>query len=147
MATQDKIVVARHLRAAGVPAPRSWITGDLALLAPVVEHTPLIIKPHRGHRGAGIRVARDPGELAAITLGPEPAIVQEHVPGRGTDLKVYVVGQDVFAVRKVFSPTSFTEPGRPCPVDDQLVAIAHRCGRALGLGLYGLDVIESLRAR
>jgi ribosomal protein S6--L-glutamate ligase len=143
LATQDKIVASRHLRAAGVPTPRSWVTGDLSLLAPVVDETPLIVKPHRGHRGQGIRVARSRAELAEVELDGSPAIVQEHIPGPGEDLKVYVVGDDVFAVRKAFSPMSFTRPGRPCSIDDELEDIARRCGRALGLGLYGMDVIES----
>lgn len=143
VATQDKIVAARHLRAAGVPAPRCWITADAGLLRSLAGVTPLIVKPHRGHRGAGIQLVRDERDLAAIRIGHEPVIVQEHVPGPGEDLKVYVVGDEVYAVRKPFSPTSFTQPGRPCPVDEQLADVARRCGAALGLGLYGLDVIES----
>ena len=142
-ATQDKLVTSRYLRMAGIPAPRSWLTADLSLLAPVVETRPLIVKPHRGHRGAGVQLARTPGELAALHVGDQPVIVQEHVPGPGEDLKVYVVGEEVFAVRKVFSATSFAVAGRPCAVDAELCDIARRCGRALGLGLYGLDVIES----
>jgi ribosomal protein S6--L-glutamate ligase len=142
-ATQDKLVACRYLRAAGVPAPRCWLTADLSLLAGVVDDTPLVVKPHRGHRGAGVRLVRDAAELAAVELGTDPVIVQEHVPGPGEDLKVYVVGDEVFAVRKPFSATSFTRPGRPCAVDGGLAEIARRCGRALGLGLYGLDVIDS----
>lgn len=143
VATQDKVVASRYLRAAGIPTPRSWLTADLSLLAPLIEERPLIVKPHRGHRGAGVQVARTPAELAAIAVGEQPVIVQELVPGPDEDLKVYVVGEEVFAVRKVFSPTSFTVAGRPCPVDPELGDIARRCGQALGLGLYGLDVIES----
>jgi ribosomal protein S6--L-glutamate ligase len=71
-----------------------------------------------------------------------PVIVQEYIEGSPEDLKVYVVGDDVFAVRKPFSPTSFTRSGAPVAVDPEVRAIALRCGRALGLGLYGLDVLE-----
>ena len=70
-------------------------------------------------------------------------LVQEHIPGPGEDLKVYVVGDQVFAVRKPFSETSFAVPGRPVRVDAEVRALALRAGRALGLGLFGLDVIES----
>jgi ribosomal protein S6--L-glutamate ligase len=141
--TQDKIVASRRLRAAGVPVPRCWITGDLALLAPIAEETPLIVKPHRGHRGAGISVVRNPGELAELQLPDGPVLIQEHVAGSGEDVKVYVVGEDVFAVRKHFSPTSFTRPGRSCAVSPELREIALACGRTLGLGLYGLDALET----
>ncbi len=140
---QNKLLVSRRLRDAGVPAPRGWATADPRLLAEIVETTPLILKPYRGHRGAGIRLARDPGELAAVGALDDATIVQELVPGRGEDLKVYVVGEEVFTVRKPFSPTSFTRPGRPCPVPAAVRDLALRTGRALGLGLYGLDVIES----
>jgi ribosomal protein S6--L-glutamate ligase len=141
--TQDKIVASRRLRAADVPTPRSWVTGDLALVRPIVEETPLIVKPYRGHRGAGISIVRNASDLAALAPPEGPVLIQEHVSGSGEDVKVYVVGEHVFAVRKEFSPTSFTRPGRPCAVDEELREIALACGHILGLGLYGLDVLET----
>jgi ribosomal protein S6--L-glutamate ligase len=141
--TQDKIVASRRLRAAGVPIPRCWVTGDLALMAPIAEETPLIIKPHRGHRGAGISIVRNPSELAALEPPDGPVLIQEHVDGSGEDVKVYVAGDNVFAVRKEFSPTSFTRPGRASAVSSEVREIALACGRILGLGLYGLDVLET----
>ena len=141
--TQDKIVASRRLRAAGVPAPRSWVTGDLTLIAPLVDEMPLIVKPHRGHRGAGISVVRSRSELTALAPPEVPVLIQEYVAGSGEDVKVYVAGDSVFAVRKEFSPTSFTRPGRACPVGAELREIALSCGRVLGLGLYGLDVLET----
>jgi ribosomal protein S6--L-glutamate ligase len=142
LATQDKIVASRRLRAAGVPAPRTWVTGELERLEPVVGERPLVVKPYRGHRGMDVTVMRSAADLAALGRPTVPMIVQEYVEGAGEDLKVYVVGTDVFAVRKPFSATSFTRPGRPCEVDPELEEIARSCGRALGLGLYGLDLIE-----
>jgi ribosomal protein S6--L-glutamate ligase len=143
--TQDKIVASRRLRAGGVPIPRCWVTGDLMLLAPIAEDTPLIVKPHRGHRGAGISIVRSGEELEALAPPDGGAVlIQEYVAGSGEDVKVYVVGDDVFAVQKKFSETSFTRPGRPYPVSAELREIALACGRILGLGLYGLDVLETV---
>lgn len=142
--TQNKIVVSRLLGAAGVPSPRTWVTGDGTTLAPLVERGALIVKPHQGHRGAGVSVVHDARSLAAaVAAAGGPVVVQEHIPGPGEDLKVYVVGEQVFAVRKPFSADSFTLPGRPVAVDPEVRDIALSCGRTLGLGLYGLDVIES----
>jgi ribosomal protein S6--L-glutamate ligase len=143
IATQNKIVAARRLRAAGVPTPRCWVTADLSLLEPVVAEIPLVIKPYMGHRGTGIHVARNRDELAAVPEPVGPVLIQEHVEGGEEDLKVYVVGDQVFAVRKPFSATSFTQPGRPCAVSPEVRDVALRCGHAMGLGLYGLDLIES----
>jgi ribosomal protein S6--L-glutamate ligase len=141
--TQNKIVASRRLRAAGVPVPRSWVTGDLELLRPIAKRMPLIVKPYLGHRGTGIHVVHGPDELARIPPADGARIVQEYVEGSGEDLKLYVVGDEVFGVRKPFSPESFTVPGVPCVVSPEVRGIARRVGRALGLGLYGLDVIES----
>src|SRR5205823_5530736 len=145
LAVQNKIVASRLLRAAGVPAPDSWVTGDLTLLRDVAAVRPLILKPYLGHRGAGLRIVRDPAELDALPAPESPVLVQEHIEGSGEDLKVYVVGDHVAAVRKPFSSDSFTRPGRASPVSDEVREIALTCGRAFGLGLYGLDVVESPR--
>ncbi len=143
--TQDKLTSFRRLRAAGVPVPHTWVTADLVLLSELVERGPLVVKPVRGHRGAGVAVVRSPDDLAAASGAAcdTALVVQDYVEGPGEDLKVYVVGQEVFAVRKPFSPDSFTKPGRPVPVTEEVRAAALRSGQALGLGLYGLDIIES----
>ena len=46
-------------------------------------------------------------------------------------------------MQKPFSETSFAVPGRPVPVSEEVRRIALRCGEVCGLGLYGLDIIES----
>ena len=143
VSTQNKIVSARRLQRAGVPTPRTWVTGDFGLLEELVDDMPLVLKPYRGHRGAGIHVVHDRAELQAVPMTDDPMLVQEYVAGTGEDVKIYVVGEQVFAVRKEFSENSFAQPGRPSAVSEELRDIALRCGHALGLGLYGLDVIES----
>jgi ribosomal protein S6--L-glutamate ligase len=143
--TQNKIVVSRLLSQAGVPAPRSWVTQELELLRPLLDETPLIIKPYMGHRGAGISIVRTQDELTGVPAPVAPVIVQELIEGDGEDTKVYVVRDQVFAVRKVFSESSFTQVGRPVLVSDEIRRIALRTGEVCGLALYGLDVIESAR--
>jgi len=143
--TQNKIVVSRLLSHAGVPAPRSWVTDDFALLRPVLDETPLILKPYMGHRGAGITIVRTQDELSRVPAPKAPMIVQELIEGDGEDTKVYVVRDQVFAVRKVFSESSFAKVGRPVPVSDEIRRIALRTGEVCGLALYGIDVIESAR--
>jgi ribosomal protein S6--L-glutamate ligase len=144
-AAQDKIVASRLLRAAGVPTPRSWTTGSPERLGELISKGPIIVKPHRGHRGAGIHVLRREDDIARLPPIDSPIFIQEFVEGPGEDLKVYVVGEQVFAVRKPFSSDSFTRPGRPVEPGEDVREIALRCGRAFGLGLFGLDVIESAR--
>jgi ribosomal protein S6--L-glutamate ligase len=65
-------------------------------------------------------------------------LVQEYVPGE--EIKVAVIGNEVFGVRKVESPEGSTRVD--CPVSDEIRQLALRCGEVFGLSLYGLDVIE-----
>lgn len=140
---QNKITAAGRLAASGVPVPRSWVTGDPALLRKLASVHPIVVKPYRGHRGAGVVVIRSPADLAALPAPAQPMLVQQFIAGTGGDLKVYVAGDHVFAVRKPFSGSSFLGTGVPCAVTAQVRDIAVRCGRAFGLGLYGIDIIES----
>src|SRR5213592_409619 len=56
VAAQNKIMTARRLRAAGVPIPRSWVTGNLNLLNGVAAQMPLVMKPFDGLRGNGVHI-------------------------------------------------------------------------------------------
>jgi len=90
-----------------------------------------------------VRVVRDAADLAAAAGSPGPYLVQDLVTSPREQLKVYVVGERAFGVRKRFSSTSFADAGRPAHLDPEVREIALRCGRALGLGLYGMDVVET----
>jgi ribosomal protein S6--L-glutamate ligase len=138
VATVNKIRSAHRLAVAGVPIPRSWVTGDLGRITEATDAMPLVLKPNIGRGGIGIRVANNTDDLATMQV-TDGMFVQEHVASIEEEQKIYVVGDRVFAVRK----TRETGERHPCSLDPQLQAIALRCGRALGLGVYGVDVILS----
>lgn len=137
LAVHDKIGSAYRLAAAGIPTPTTWVTGDVNLLKALAAERPLIIKPYNGGRGLGIQIVKDAGDLAALPPPPEPVMVQEYITGRSEELKLYVIGDQVFGIHKR-DATRY-----PCPVSEPVAALARRCGRLFGLGLYGLDVLES----
>jgi ribosomal protein S6--L-glutamate ligase len=146
--TADKARTARLLAAGGIPVPRTWAVGDLAGVQALVEqgalgHGPLIVKPARGLHGAGVRMIRRERDVVDACPLTEPAVVQQFIPGRGVDLKLYVAGDQVFATRKAFGPDSYARPGRSARIDGPTRALALQIGAVTGLGLYGLDVIES----
>ncbi len=144
VAVQDKIAAAHRLAVAGIPAPRTWAASDLTLLQSLPWHHPYIVKPSRGFGGTGIRIVQRPEDLVGLESANGPMLIQEYIKAREEDLKVYVIGDQVFAVRKPFSEMSSLQAGRPCEVSREIEEIALRCGRVFGLSLYGLDVIESV---
>ena len=142
IATQNKIVTARRLHAARVPVPRSWVTGSLKLLSEVATARPLVMKPYDGRRGNGIHIVDKPAQLASIPSPRRPVLVQEFVPGRGEELKVSVIGTEVFAARQSRATNGHSPQRIPCAVSDKVRRIALRCGEVSGLCLYGLDMID-----
>ena len=143
-ALRDKIVTMRTLQAAGVPTPASYLAPHPDHLRPLLDSGPLVIKPYQGADGAGVRVVRNDGELAAVNHGCEPLFAQRYHPGDGRDRKIYAIGGRLFGVKKVFPRLTEEEKhGEPFALTPQLHDIAERCGRAFGIDLYGVDIIES----
>lgn len=139
---KDKALTAMLLHQAGCPTPRSFAAARPGQLAATVTATPLILKPHRGYHGAGIALADTPAALPANGSYPELIFAQHYLSTARNDLKVYVIGDRVFGVRKPFSPTSFGHGGEPVALSREVEALARRCGQLFGLELYGLDLAE-----
>jgi len=150
-AVHNKAEMAVRLGAGRVPMPQTWF-GSLAEMArqcPAHSY-PLILKPVFGDNGNGLRVVRDATELLA-TDWPEPVVMaQEFLAGSGCDLKLYGIGDEVWAVRKpapiyrdaVRSPRAQDQP-QLIPVTPDLRALALRCGELFGLELFGVDCAET----
>lgn len=141
-AARNKIVCYQMLREAGVPVPRAWITADLTLLKTLLRQSPLILKPYMGWRGEGVQVVRREQDLAGFPIPSMPLLIQEYIENDGEDLRLYVAGDEVFGIRKRFSNSSFAVDGEPTRITREMRDIALQCGKAFGLTLYGIDIIE-----
>jgi ribosomal protein S6--L-glutamate ligase len=140
---KDKIVAAAILHRACIPTPRSLAASRPAQLALQLSAGPLIFKAHRGYHGVGLAVADHAQAVPADDAYADVVFAQTYLRGARTDLKVFVIGDEVFGVRKPFAAGSFLRDGEPSPISPDIEQIAHRCGKAFGLELYGLDVAET----
>jgi ribosomal protein S6--L-glutamate ligase len=144
VALYDKIVMYRTLEAAGVRTPATYVTSHPEQLAPLLEAGPLIVKPYRGTCGHGIRVIRSVAELADVPHGKDPVFAQRYHQPQGRDRKMYVIGDRIFGVKKVFPRRAEAEKhGEPFTPTPELCDVVRRCGRAFGIDLYGVDIVES----
>jgi ribosomal protein S6--L-glutamate ligase len=148
--TRDKIAATAVLAGAGVPVPPSWTTASPSRVRPLVDDGPLWLKASRGSRGAGVSRVTDPravDEQPAPTDVhglPLPIFAQREVPSTGRDLKVFVVGEEMWAITRPFPARTMAEKlGTPVAVRSDIRMTALACGRALGLELYGVDVLEA----
>ena len=143
-AMRDKIVSMRVLEAAGVPVPETYITSDSRRLASLLDSGPLVLKPYRGSQGRGVHVIWDTDELDDVSNDEGPVFAQRYYKPEGEDHKIYVIGDQMFGVKRVFPAKTYAEKiGQPFTVTHEFREIALRCGRAFGVELFGFDVIIS----
>jgi ribosomal protein S6--L-glutamate ligase len=141
---RDKIVSMRVLEAAGVPVPETYITSDSRRLASLLDAGPLVLKPYRGSQGRGVHVIWDADELDDVSNDEGPVFAQRYCKPEGEDHKIYVIGDQMFGVKRVFPAKTYAEKiGQPFTVTPEFREIALRCGRAFGVELFGFDVIIS----
>ena len=145
VAVHDKIVTAAILQSAGVPIPATYSASRPEDLAPLLEAGPLVIKPYDGGGGHHVRIVRHSAELASVPRNRrEPVFAQRYHPPQGPDRKIYAIGGRLFGVTKVFPRRTAAEKhGEPFTPTPELRDLALRCGRAFGIDLYGVDIIES----
>jgi ribosomal protein S6--L-glutamate ligase len=156
-AVVNKATMAVRLAAAGIPVPETFV-GTPATLADALAARPdgagypLILKPVCGDNGRGLRVVHGAAELLGLDW-PEPLLLaQRFVPDAGPDLKLYVAGRTVWAVRKpspidprTGSPVTVGASAAAVPAEltEELEKLALRCGDVFGLDLYGVDCLQT----
>lgn len=140
---QNKVIITRILQQAGVPTPETYITQHPQDLAPLLDAGSLIVKPHKGFRGQGIRVLSHIAELEEM---PHEGLIfaQRFHQSAGLYHSIYRIGDQLFGVKRIWPSRTiadrFGEPFAPSP---ELRDIALKVGQAFGIYLYGMDVVIS----
>jgi glutathione synthase/RimK-type ligase-like ATP-grasp enzyme len=150
---RNKIAMQAVLHEHSLPVPKTWFAADPEVFRRVPrELFPLVVKPFDGDGSRGLSLLEQPDDVALLPKLRERHSVylaQEFLETDGSDLKLYGIGSQVWAVHKT-SPVSFRGPGPAVmtptsdaeiiELDAQLRDIALTCGRACGLELWGVDV-------
>ena len=143
-ALRDKVVATRLLQTAGVPVPETFVAAAPQQLLPALAGGPLVLKPYRGSQGRGVRVVRVPEELVGHPGDGGLAFAQRFHRGDGHDRKIYCIGGRLFGVKRVWPPRTYEDKiGQPFALTPELEEIARRCGEALGVDLFGVDIVLS----
>lgn len=146
---RNKAKMAGALGRAGIFVPPTLLADDVSTLAGLSEEWfPLILKATYGDNSQGLRLVRHPEELGQLHWGDGLVLAQRYLSNDGFDLKLYVCGETVFAVRKP-SPFNGDPKASPRPVrpDAEMVRLALHCGRLFDLDIYGVDTIETVAGR
>jgi len=154
----DKYLSAAWLAAGGLPVPRCRVAQGIEAAEQAREELggDCAVKPIFGSRGRGILRVRSREQVAAID--PAPAadrlyLLQEFVPHHGWDVRVLLVGQRVFSMRRRAAPgdwrTNVALGGKPeafAPPADW-VELAIRAARCLETDVAGVDLLPTADGR
>jgi len=139
----DKAAVVDALTAAGVAVPASVVADTWAGARQAAAVGPVVVKARYGRGGTGVVLA-DRGRLADRAPFPGPYLVQERLSHHGPDRKIFVIGGHVSAVQRRWPASTLDDKrGQPVAPDPREVAVATRAGSALGLEVYGVDLVPS----
>ncbi len=139
----DKCRVTARLLDCGIPTPHSYVTGFPEQVLDVDRDFRFVIKPSRGSAGEGVEFV--PREEMVNEKHDGPVFIQEYLQSLyGQDLKVYVIGDEVFGLRRPYPARTFEEKtGQVVDVDPQIRAMALKIGKLFNLEVYGVDFIET----
>jgi ribosomal protein S6--L-glutamate ligase len=138
---RDKVVAAAALRRAGLPVPRCALAEAWSEVARLAARRDVVVKAVTGSRGTGVLLV-GAGDLPVRPPFAGPWLVEERVHGDGVDRKLYVVGDEVSGVLRVWPPRTLADKrGRALAVPRDLEDLARAAARALDLGLSGVDVV------
>lgn len=119
------------------------------------RQTPAVIKLNSSNQGLGVSIAESDRSLISMceTLNALKAeyIIQEYIDlERKTDDRYFVVGDRIAAAMQrtakngdFRSNISIGGSARPVPIDPKKAKLALRATRAFGLGVAGIDFIDS----
>ncbi len=141
---KDKILSTQVLQRAGVPLPETFFAGNAEQLTGLLADGPLVVKPFWGaSQGRGVQMVHSERDLASLTTTDLFFAQRLHKPD-GRDYKLYVIGEKVFGVRRVWPPVTLEDKlGEAFEVSDEMREICFACGKAFGIDLFGLDIITS----
>ncbi len=151
-AAVDKYLTTAKLQAAGLTVPRTFVcqTVDDALRAFAALGGDVVVKPLFGAEGRGIARICDEGlaQHAFSLLVQSGAVLylQEFIPHEGSDLRVLIVGQRAWGMRRrnpLDWRTNVSRGATPEPLEltPELSELAHCAAAAVAAPLAGVDLL------
>ena len=152
-ACRDRSLMTLRMTEARLPWPRTWNLSPSDSLPRQREILsalpfPLVLKSRCSYRGDLVVKVHDVEHLEALTRSRkhEAFILQDFVLGDGADIKLWVVGDQVFAARRRTTLDAKLAESFPLPAEmlsSDWRSLALEIGRVFDLRLYGVDLLTT----
>jgi len=150
-ACQDRLRMCIQLDRARIAQPALLAHGTLEQVWRAgLPQYPVVVKSDKSRRGDLVTVARSEDELHSLLedWATEPVVVQEYIANDGWDIKLWVVGEQLFAARRASALDETSKTTLPVAGDQvpaSWVQIAATVARSFDLELYGVDLLQTRR--
>ncbi len=157
--TGNKVFTLLKLREKGIPVPHTYVTFDVdrAIESFRFLGGRAVIKPVMGSWGRMVGLLETDSSAKAVLedrLYMDPLYqiyyLQEYVKRPPRDIRAFVVGNEVIAAIYRYQPqndwrtnTALGGKAENCPVTGELEDLALRAAKAIGNGVYGVDIMET----
>jgi len=140
----NKVRATLSLARRGLPVPPTFVAAGPEDLAGVPSGLfPLLLKPYQGDNSSGIIEVGSPEELSAVQWPEALLMAQPFLDVGGVDLKLYAVGDTVWAVRRSSPLSSAKSAPEPVEVTPAMRRLMLACAEIFHLPLVGVDVLEA----
>ncbi len=157
-AAVDKYLALAKLQSAGLATPRTWVCQSLGDALDGFRELggDVVVKPVFGGEGRGICRVNDESLAWRVfsTLAQLRSVIylQEYIPHNGFDIRLLVLGERVFAMRRVNPDDWRTNVSRgaraePLVPDQRLIETARRAAAAIGAPFAGVDILPDRNGR
>lgn len=141
---RDRRLWHARLAEAGLPVPPAEEHADWASVHSTARRGEIVVKALSGPGRGSQVLAGTAATLPAEAPFTGPYLVEPRLAADDIDRKLYVAGGEV---RGLLKPSTLTHPhatsGEPFTPDRELVDLALSAGRALGVHLFGADVLRT----
>src|SRR5258708_7907225 len=153
-AAVDKYLATARLAAAGLPVPRTIVcqTAEAAMAAFETFGGDVVVKPLFGSEGRGIARLQDEAlagrAFRMLAQLGEVLYVQEFIPHEGYDLRVLVIGERMFAMRRRSETDWRTNVSRGAIAERveltaEMARMARQSAAAIAAPVAGVDLLPA----
>jgi ribosomal protein S6--L-glutamate ligase len=152
----DKLLTQLELQKHNLPMPKTYMAATVSAARSILERLnyPIIMKFPQGTQGKGVLFAESfpsaSSILDALSSLRQPFIIQEYVETGGTDLRVFVVGDEVLAAYKRKSNGKEARAnihmggtGEIVELTEETKRIAVNAAKAVKADICGVDILMS----
>jgi ribosomal protein S6--L-glutamate ligase len=154
--THNKFLTLTALCLNSVPIPKTYLASSSDAVQSLLDETkyPIVIKLLYGSRGKGVMFADSKGSAVSLIDTIEsmrhPIFIEEYIGTPGEDIRAVVVGKEVVASMKRIGKKGDRRANigaggtaEKINISKELRDLAVKTAEVLGLGIAGVDIIET----